>query len=491
MGTRLDWVAASHFDTATPHVHIVLRGVRDDGRKLIIPRRYIAYGLREQAERLVTLELGPMQVREAGVKLARQVTQERLTALDRGLMSAAHPETRLVEIGSTPKQGEAWTRRLDIARLRALSRMGLAQKLSPSSWKLSPDMEPTLRKLGERGDILKAYHKALSGADHLRSDLGDVIYDPAAPQAGALIGRIVKTGVLDDVNDKSYAVIEIVSGQSLYVPMGGADNLAGLKTGYVAELSPSKTKVKPSDQTINKIARANHGIYSAAFHLKKDGNARPQFIEAHIRRLEALRRAGIVTRNKDGSWRVPDDYLDKVKEIDARKLSKQPVQRKILVTKSLDNLTKTIGVTWLDRELVSGSMDMASHGFGGEVKKALERRREFLAQQTILGHSKEDLTQAHLSELERRDLSDAGQAISKTLGKPFKQAPATGKLTGRLVDSTERPSGRYAIIERAKDFTLVPWRDALEKRRGMDISAVISRGQVNWQLGRQRGLDIG
>jgi len=55
MGTRLDWVAASHFDTATPHVHIVIRGVRDDGRKLIIPRRYIAYGLREQAEKLVTL----------------------------------------------------------------------------------------------------------------------------------------------------------------------------------------------------------------------------------------------------------------------------------------------------------------------------------------------------------------------------------------------------------------------------------------------------
>jgi len=76
------------------------------------------------------------------------------------------------------------------------------------------------------------------------------------------------------------------------------------------------------------------------------------------------------------------------------------------------------------------------------------------------------------------------------LAKPFKPAPVTGKLAGRLVDSIERPSGRYAIIERAKDFTLVPWRNSLEKRRGMDIAATISRGQFNWQLRRKQGLDI-
>jgi len=31
LGTRLEWVAASHFNTDNPHVHIALRGVREDG----------------------------------------------------------------------------------------------------------------------------------------------------------------------------------------------------------------------------------------------------------------------------------------------------------------------------------------------------------------------------------------------------------------------------------------------------------------------------
>jgi len=60
LDTRLDWVAANHYDTANPHTHIVIRGVRDDGKNLIIPREYISHGMREAAEHLATLELGPI-----------------------------------------------------------------------------------------------------------------------------------------------------------------------------------------------------------------------------------------------------------------------------------------------------------------------------------------------------------------------------------------------------------------------------------------------
>src|SRR5262249_32137954 len=34
LGTHLEWVAVSHFNTDNPHVHIALRGVRDDGHPL-------------------------------------------------------------------------------------------------------------------------------------------------------------------------------------------------------------------------------------------------------------------------------------------------------------------------------------------------------------------------------------------------------------------------------------------------------------------------
>ncbi len=59
LGTRLDWVAVDHWNTEHPHVHVLVRGVDDQGRDLIIDRDYIGQGMRQRAEALVALELGP------------------------------------------------------------------------------------------------------------------------------------------------------------------------------------------------------------------------------------------------------------------------------------------------------------------------------------------------------------------------------------------------------------------------------------------------
>lgn len=56
LGTRLDWVAVDHYDTAHPHTHIVVRGVTDDGKILNIAGDYIAHGIRARASDRLTLE---------------------------------------------------------------------------------------------------------------------------------------------------------------------------------------------------------------------------------------------------------------------------------------------------------------------------------------------------------------------------------------------------------------------------------------------------
>ncbi|BDV38635.1 relaxase/mobilization nuclease domain-containing protein [Methylocystis bryophila] len=58
LGTKLDWIAVDHHNTGHPHIHILLRGVMDDGRILNIAGDYIAHGIRERASEIVTLELG-------------------------------------------------------------------------------------------------------------------------------------------------------------------------------------------------------------------------------------------------------------------------------------------------------------------------------------------------------------------------------------------------------------------------------------------------
>ena len=49
-------------------------------------------------------------------------------------------------------------------------------------------------------------------------------------------------------------------------------------------------------------------------------------------------------------------------------------------------------------------------------------------------------------------------------------------------------SGKFAVIERQRDFTIVPWRQVLEQRRGMAVSGVVRGGRISWALGRGIGI---
>lgn len=83
LGTRLDWVAVDHWNTEHPHVHLIVRGVRDDGENLVISRDYIKEGMRDRARDLVTQELGPRTDLEIRRTLERQIDAERWTSIDR------------------------------------------------------------------------------------------------------------------------------------------------------------------------------------------------------------------------------------------------------------------------------------------------------------------------------------------------------------------------------------------------------------------------
>jgi type IV secretory pathway VirD2 relaxase len=58
LGTRLDWVAVNHHDTAHPHVHIVIRGVDDDGKAFYFREEYLRDGVRFRAMECATMQLG-------------------------------------------------------------------------------------------------------------------------------------------------------------------------------------------------------------------------------------------------------------------------------------------------------------------------------------------------------------------------------------------------------------------------------------------------
>jgi len=302
-------------------------------------------------------------------------------------------------------------------------------------------------------------------------------------------GRIIDLGVRDDVNDRSFMVVDSLAHGPMHVETGQAQNIEEISRGDVLQFSAREVTAKPSDHLISKVAEHSGGTYGYNPHKSLDPSVSIKYVEAHIRRLEALRRLGHVTRREDGIWQIPGDYLQRAQSVEAKRAKANPVQIAWRNETPLKKLTTQIGRTWLDEDLMEG----AHHGqsaFAKDLTEAAKVRRRFLFEQGILRAQDSRLEASHLKQLEKLDLEAAGAALEKDHGKPYRAAPSNGKIEGRLIDKMERPSGSYAIIERAKDFTLVPWRDQLEKLKGLEITGSISAGGISWQFGRKKGLEI-
>jgi type IV secretory pathway VirD2 relaxase len=80
-GTKLQWIAINHHNTDNPHAHVVLRGKLEDGRDLVIPRAYLAHGMRNRAAEVATELLGERTVEQAREARLKEVEAERFTSL--------------------------------------------------------------------------------------------------------------------------------------------------------------------------------------------------------------------------------------------------------------------------------------------------------------------------------------------------------------------------------------------------------------------------
>ena len=487
LGTKLDWVAANHYDTANPHSHVVIRGVTDKGSTLIIPRDYISHGMREAAEHVATLELGPTTQIDVAKSLALSVRHDRFTSIDRDLLAKA--QNQIVDLSKLPLDGSDWSQRFEKWRVKHLSSLGLAEKVGFGKWRLADNLERTLRLMGDRGDILKAYHRAMSRAKLDRSLDSEPIYDAAAKLAQPITGRVIEKGVLDDVNDRSYIVLDTMQGEALFVETGSEANVAQIERGMVVTAGPQTYVPKASDYTIADIASKRGGIYSPSFHEMSDPGAREEFIKAHVRRLEAMRRVGHTERNTDGSWNVPKDYLNRAARYEKSRSFGNPVKLDIRSRAPLAKLTQTMGKTWLDTELMSDDLESDVSGFGKEVEALKTQRQRFLLSQKLINRSS-GVTQNTLDALEQQDLNAAGKALSEQLTKPYEAAPESGRISGVYREAIHRPSGKYAVIEKSKEFTLVPWRDTMDRNLGKSISGVVKGQTISWTLTKARGQSI-
>lgn len=485
LGSKLDWVAADHFNTGHPHTHIILRGKDERGRDLIIARDYISRGIRERATELVTLDLGPRTDLEIETRLRNEVEQERLTSIDRALIWDMDANGLIQAI-----DGDSFQQSMRAGRLKKLERLGLAAEVGAGRWRLNDDMAETLQRMGERGDIIKTMHRELVGVNIERGNADWTIYDSSTSAEGPVIGRVLKRGLADEQEDRHYLLVDGVDGRIYYVDIGKGEALEPLPKGAILQVAPRRTEPRSADRTVAEVAAANGGRYDVEIHLRHDPRATVAFAETHIRRLEAMRRFNSsVQRHSDGTWVIAADHLERATIYERSIARNSPVVAQILSSIPLENLVGAEGATWLDRQLVAENpVDLRATGFGKEVKDAQSRRRQWLVEHDLA--SEEGARTVYrsnlLAVLQRRELGKVGAQLSGELGLSFAEPIQGERIEGVYRKALDLISGRFAIIERSREFTLVPWRPVLERRLGQTVAGFAKDGMISWSLGKSR-----
>jgi type IV secretory pathway VirD2 relaxase len=414
LGAKLDWVAVDHWNTDNPHIHVLVRGRAGDEHDLVISRDYIRNGLRGRAAERVTLELGPRSEQEIRDGLEKEVEAERWTSLDRSLRAISDEGGGVTDLRPGGGGDDPELRRLMVGRAAKLERLGLAEQVGPAQWTLRPGIEPALRDLGIRGDIIKTMHRAMTDGGREPDVTGFALHGDEADEP--VLGRLVERGLHDDLKGTAFTIIAGVDGRTHYLVFSDLEMTGDATPGAIVETR----------------------VYD-------DAGGR--------KRLSLATRSDLA--------------------IEAQVLAR--------------------GATWIDRQLLAKESALSGGGFGLDVREAMDRRIDYLADQGLARRQGQRVTFARdlINTLRRHELDEVGSKLSAETGLARRPSSEGVHISGIYRQRVTLASGRFAMIDDGVGFQLVPWRPALEQRLGQHVSGTLTRsGGIDWSFQRKRGLGL-
>jgi type IV secretory pathway VirD2 relaxase len=246
LGTQVEWVAAAHYNTEHPHVHLALRGIGAEGHPLHLSKDYVKQGIRQIAEDLCTRQFGHRTELDAAVAQRREVHQHRFTSLDRIINRDAEraedadsPFFTLATDSNRagPGRSAPLVEQHTAERLKFLESMGLAESTGPNTWRVRQDFENVLRAMQRSADRQKmlAAHGVLMSDERLPLAVLDF------RRLTTLEGRILVHGEEDTGRQagRSYFMLEGTDGQVhyYYTPeLEAARSQGGLRTNSIVRL---------------------------------------------------------------------------------------------------------------------------------------------------------------------------------------------------------------------------------------------------------------
>jgi len=122
---------------------------------------------------------------------------------------------------------------LIICRAAKLERLSLSEQVGPAQRTLKPGLEPVLRGLGTRGDIIKTMHQATSEAEREPDVGGFALHGDEASEP--VLGRLVERGLHDELKGTAYAIIEGVDDRTHHLVFSDREMTGDAKPGAIVE----------------------------------------------------------------------------------------------------------------------------------------------------------------------------------------------------------------------------------------------------------------
>jgi type IV secretory pathway VirD2 relaxase len=502
-GTKLQWIGINHHNTDNPHAHVVLRGKLDDGRDLVIPRAYLAHGMRGRASEVATELLGERTVEQAREARLKEVEAERFTSLDRMIERHLEPrgertgENRRIDLSPAKPIGfGADDRQLALARLQFLEGIGLAQKEKGTYWSIDETFSQSLRELGARNDIIKQLYSQLGNeAGRVQSMTGGA--QVTAPVAGVVVAK----DRADELEDDRFIVVRDGNGQAHYGRVRDNHAYRDLHVGSVAELGAGTHWRQEVAAQIGVVAQSS-GMYSAQAHEAYLRQSKPDSTEREIDSAirSAQSRLAFVTGFEGSGVRALEhgEYAidgDQYSRFSQRGGSRTDVR--VIAEHTLERQIDAHAVTWLDRQAFSDRPDArtAEHPV---VQDAIEKRQEWLVRngyaQRVGDGSAVELNPDALHELAAAERADVAGRLAGKFRLPVAELPQGGTVTGEYGGTEILHSGKLAVVVTDETVFVSP----VSRTPNIDTGSPVelqrtsaSNSTVELTAGQSAGVDAG
>ena len=252
------------------------------------------------------------------------------------------------------------------------------------------------------------------------------------------------------MGERVHLIVDGIDGRIHHMEFKDPSGIEELGRDMIIEVAPIVSGARPADRNIASNVEERNDIYRPSRHLERirdnferQGKDPEAFVRSHVRRLEALRRAGLVERIDADHWKVPKDIVERGQAYDLTQ-GGDGLRIRTLSAIGLDRQIASDGATWLDRQMTTNDRsDLRDSGFGREVGKAMNRRAQRLVEMG-LATAKDGKIRApvdFVAKLERLEVERVGHQMASERGLTYMPANAGEYVSGRLAGVANLVSG--------------------------------------------------